>query len=270
MPTSHRPLRSGAFLIGLGLGGFFDGILLHQVLQWHHLLSNVRSPAVQDIRTQILADGLFHALMYIIAAAGIVQLWRRRALCAEPGAGRALWGAALLGFCLWHFLDAILAHWILGIHRVRVDTPDPLLWDLLWLGVFGVLPLLAGAWLLRRKRQGPGGGGGRGAAATLGIAALLAGPVAALPTGESDQVMVLFAPGVNGGAAFKALGDLDARVVWVDATGGLWAVQVDEPARARALYRSGALLVSSSPFALGCFSWMREGEGVLAGVTAQR
>jgi uncharacterized membrane protein len=24
-------------LLGLGLGGFFDGIILHQVLQWHHM-----------------------------------------------------------------------------------------------------------------------------------------------------------------------------------------------------------------------------------------
>jgi uncharacterized membrane protein len=26
-------------VLGFGLGGFFDGIILHQVLQWHHLLS---------------------------------------------------------------------------------------------------------------------------------------------------------------------------------------------------------------------------------------
>ena len=27
-------------LLGLGLGGFLDGILMHQVLQWHHLLTD--------------------------------------------------------------------------------------------------------------------------------------------------------------------------------------------------------------------------------------
>jgi uncharacterized membrane protein len=25
--------------MGLGLGGFLDGIVLHQVLQWHHMLT---------------------------------------------------------------------------------------------------------------------------------------------------------------------------------------------------------------------------------------
>jgi uncharacterized membrane protein len=35
----RSPLSVGV-LFGLGLGGFFDGIVLHQVLQWHHMLSS--------------------------------------------------------------------------------------------------------------------------------------------------------------------------------------------------------------------------------------
>jgi uncharacterized membrane protein len=35
---------AGIFL-GLGLGGFFDGIILHQVLQWHHMLTSAGFPA---------------------------------------------------------------------------------------------------------------------------------------------------------------------------------------------------------------------------------
>jgi uncharacterized membrane protein len=256
--NSTRAMRWGAFIVGLALGGFFDGILLHQVLQWHHFLSNVQSPAVQDMRVQILADGLFHVLMYFVAAIGLVKLWRAREQCAQPGAGTLLWGWALLGFCIWHFIDVVLAHWVVGIHRVRVDSPVPLLWDLLWLGVFGVLPLLA-VWKLLRGGGGGGTatGGGR-AAATLGIAALVAGPIAAWPAADdSGQVMVLFAPGTSSAAAFNALAGIDARVMWVDASGGMWAVQLSDPARARSLYRSGAWLVSSSPVALGCFSWTR-------------
>ena len=37
-----RPLRP-LLLTGFGLGAFLDGIVLHQVLQWHHLV--VRLPA---------------------------------------------------------------------------------------------------------------------------------------------------------------------------------------------------------------------------------
>ena len=57
--AGSRKLRWAGFLLGFSLGGFFDGILLHQVLQWHHLLSNVQAAALQDIRAQMLADGLF-------------------------------------------------------------------------------------------------------------------------------------------------------------------------------------------------------------------
>ena len=36
-----RCLLLAGSVLGMALGGFFDGILLHQVLQWHHFLSLV-------------------------------------------------------------------------------------------------------------------------------------------------------------------------------------------------------------------------------------
>ena len=39
--TSLREFpRTGGVL--LGLGGFFDGVVFHQLLQWHHMLSGPR------------------------------------------------------------------------------------------------------------------------------------------------------------------------------------------------------------------------------------
>ena len=34
------PGRAPGVLLGVGLGGFVDGILLHQLLQWHHMLTS--------------------------------------------------------------------------------------------------------------------------------------------------------------------------------------------------------------------------------------
>jgi uncharacterized membrane protein len=246
------PFRRAGLLLGFTLGGFFDGILLHQVLQWHHLLSNVRS--AQDLRTQLLADGLFHVLMYILALAALVLLWRGRGDLARPGAGKLLWVNALIGFGGWQFVDIVLFHWLAGIHRVRVDAPNPLFWDLLWLGIFGVVPLVA-AWLLRR--HGGGDGHGRSAAATLAIAALVAGPVAALPAQDTGELMVIFRPGISSTQAFNALATLDARVMWVDPSGALWAVRMVQPKDAGKLYAQGALLVSNSPLVVGCVAWTR-------------
>src|SRR5690606_24499667 len=102
---------------GFALGGFFDGILLHQILQWHHLLSNVSGG---DLRFQVAADGYFHALMYIVAGIGLWMLWRR-ALSRAPLSGTALLAEMMIGFGAWHIVDSVLSHWVLGIHRIRME-----------------------------------------------------------------------------------------------------------------------------------------------------
>ena len=56
MSEDRIPARRGnpkiaAGILGFALGGFIDGILLHQVLQWHHLLSLVEGEGLRDIRT---------------------------------------------------------------------------------------------------------------------------------------------------------------------------------------------------------------------------
>jgi uncharacterized membrane protein len=282
-PTA-RTLRRPALLLGLALGGFFDGILLHQILQWHHLLSSVA--AARDLRVQILADGLFHAGMYAVAAWALAALWRRRSAVDEAVAGRALWAWALIGFGAWHIADGVLSHWVIGLHRVKMDAANPLAWDLAWFIAFGVLPLLAGWWALRgrdaggtgagphgggsggqdgRRRAGPGGdprpgrAHGRAVASGLAAAAVLAAPVSALPPAMGNEAVVLFAPGVSPAVAFDALARAEARVRWVDASGGLWAVQMPDAAAVRRLYRDGALLVSRSAIGLGCLSWARAG-----------
>ena len=53
-----RILPAG-LLLGIGLGGFVDGIVLHQILQWHHLLSSTgEHPAttVAGLAANTLAD----------------------------------------------------------------------------------------------------------------------------------------------------------------------------------------------------------------------
>jgi Predicted membrane protein (DUF2243) len=58
--TSPRP---SAFIMGLGLGGFIDGIVLHQILQWHHMLTDTGdhpSNTVAGLEANTLADGFFH------------------------------------------------------------------------------------------------------------------------------------------------------------------------------------------------------------------
>ena len=64
--------------------------------------------------------------MYGIAAVGLILLWRARAGLTEAGAGRRLLGGVFLGFGIWQFIDVVVFHWLVGIHRIRVDVADPL------------------------------------------------------------------------------------------------------------------------------------------------
>jgi uncharacterized membrane protein len=79
IPPQDRdfPVSAG-ILLGLGLGGFFDGIVLHQLLQWHHMLTSAGFPAdtVENLRINTFWDGLFHASTYIFVVLGLAILWR--------------------------------------------------------------------------------------------------------------------------------------------------------------------------------------------------
>lgn len=251
------PSASGLLLptaiIGIGLSGFFDGILLHQVLQWHHLLSLVEGERFRDLGTQILADGLFHVLMYLVTALGLWLLWRRR---AAFGSGAADWrtvaGGGILGFGIWNVIDVGFFHWTLGIHRIRVNVPDPMLYDVSWLAALGLVPIGA-AWLILRRAAHVGpGGGGAAAAATLAVLAVAGGALAARPQPNSSTALVFLAPGASQGRAFETAIAAEVSIVWMDPAARIMAVSLDRPDAERALYRNGALLVTRSPALAGC------------------
>lgn len=244
------------YALGFGLGGFFDGILLHQVLQWHHLLSGVEQ-ARHDIRVLILTDGLFHLLMYVVAGIGLWLLWRARGELSASGAGRRLVGSALVGFGIWHIVDSVLSDWILGIHRIRMDTENPLFWDLLWFAVFGVVPLLLGWMLHRRARVGQGRARATNSPLALVLAVAIAGPWAALPAPNDGTVMVLFRPDITPPQAFAAMRSVEGRVLWTDATEQLWAIDISTGGNPANLYGQGAMLVSNSILPAGCFDWLQ-------------
>ena len=269
MPSAATPsaaawcpeLKWAGVLLGMALGGFFDGILLHQILQWHHLLSAVEGQPWLDLRMQLVADGLFHVLMYAVLVAALVLLYKARQEFVLDGAGRYLLATTVVGFGVWNVLDSIVFHWVLQIHHIKMDAASPLLWDLAWFVVFGVLVLLLGLRMQRSTgRPGSAISGHAGKAAALSLALLVgaAGWQAALaPAAGSGDAVVVFRPGVTAAQAFNAIGRINGQVVWTDNAGAVWAIKLDTPENARALYRSGALLVSHSAITLGCLSWSR-------------
>ena len=251
--TTTKGTRWAGYLLGFSLGGFFDGILLHQILQWHHLLSAINGT---DMRFQIAADGYFHAFMYVVAVAGLWMLWRSWRK-GEAASGLLLAAAMLIGFGIWHIVDSVLSHWLLGIHRIRMDSASPLMWDLVWFVAFGLVPLALGLWMI--PRSGRGRPAGRPAvAASLAVCLTLgAGGQALRPSPDNSFTTVLFAPGTSAANALRAVSTVGGRLVWSDPSGGLLMIETEPAASTISLYRHGAILVSGSGLPAGCFDYLR-------------
>ena len=157
----RQVLRLPGIILGVGLGGFVDGILLHQVLQWHHMLTSTDSdhiglpfyPAdtVPGLEVNTLADGLFHGVAWLAVVVGLGLLYSRvRQARPRVWSWRALWGWMLAGWGLFNLVEGLVDHHLLGIHHVR-SGPHQVWWDVGFLA-FGAA-LVAGGYLLQRSAR---------------------------------------------------------------------------------------------------------------------
>jgi uncharacterized membrane protein len=143
------PLIGAGLLLGIGLGGFVDGIALHQILQWHNMLSSKIPPVtLVDMKYNMIWDGLFHAVTWIVTVVGVVLLFRAGRRADVVWSGRVLVGAMLAGWGLFNFVEGIIDHQLLGIHHVHPGHGQ-LAWDLGFL-ISGPVLIGIGAALARR------------------------------------------------------------------------------------------------------------------------
>jgi uncharacterized membrane protein len=144
--------RAPALLLGIGLGGFVDGIVLHQLLQWHHLLTSTGDhpmTTVAGLEANTLADGLFHVATWICVAVGSWLMYRAWADGRIAPPWRVHVGLLLCGWGAFNLVEGLVDQQILGVHHVRDDLGGPLAWDLGFLA-FGALLVATGALLQRR------------------------------------------------------------------------------------------------------------------------
>jgi uncharacterized membrane protein len=143
-----RMLTAGV-VIGVGLGGFIDGIVLHQIAHWHQMLSAVVPPVtVEAMQLNMRWDGLFHLFTWVLTFAGVWMLWHDRGAGAPTA--RVFAGQMLFGWGLFNLVEGAVDHHLLGIHHVR-DLPVPVPaydWAFLLVGGLG---FLAAGWMLARR-----------------------------------------------------------------------------------------------------------------------
>ena len=144
--TGARAALPGV-LIGVGLAGTLDEVVLHQLLRWHHFYDRSTSAV------GLISDGLFHAASTAALAVGFVILIRR---LGELPRG---WGAPLVGWILvgaggFNLYDGTIQHKVLGLHQVRSGARSLLVYDVAFIGVAAVVALAGVALLRGRPRAG--------------------------------------------------------------------------------------------------------------------
>lgn len=155
-----RHLLLAGILVGAGLVGTLDEVVLHQLLDWHHFLE--RAPDGPPVpaaarRVGLVSDGLFHVVATVALGAGLLLLGLSGPL---RDGGRRLAGALLVGGGAFNLYDGVVQHLVLGLHPVRRGV-DPLPYDIAWIAV-ALLLLAAGLALLRGAARRPSAAGGPG------------------------------------------------------------------------------------------------------------
>lgn len=146
---NRRPLISAGTLLGIGMGGFVDGILFHQLLQVHNMLSaRVARDTVVGLEINMFWDGLFHTFTWLTTALGLALLWHAVRRPDVPLSTRTFVGSLALGWGLFNLVEGVVDHHILHIHHV-IEAESHLIWDVAFLGS-GVL-LIGIGWALIRS-----------------------------------------------------------------------------------------------------------------------
>ena len=152
---SSKQTRTAGVLLGIGLGGFVDGIALHQIAQWHNMLSAKAPPMTMDtMMLNMRADGWFHAAVFMLTLVGVLMLYRAARQGALFPPVRWFIGLLLIGWGAFNLVEGVIDHHLLELHHVR-DVPAHVPaydYAFLLIGGFGFLAL---GWLLTRGQAEP-------------------------------------------------------------------------------------------------------------------
>ncbi len=141
-----------AVLMGIGLGGFVDGILLHQIFQWHNMVSNWYPPTTMEIMMfNMTWDGIFHAAVWLVTLIGVLMFWSAAYHRESIPSQKAFVGAMIFGWGLFNLVEGIIDHQILGVHYVR-QVPNYTVYNLTFLAIGGVVFIIIG-WLLMKDNH---------------------------------------------------------------------------------------------------------------------
>ena len=130
-------------ILGIGIVGTLDEVVLHQLLQWHNLYVHTTQ------FWRIVSDGIFHLLTGGLLLLGALLLWRKRHQLDPLEDGRPLLAGILFGMGGFNLYDGTIQHKILQLHPVREGVENILPYDLVFNGLS--LALLIIGWVVWRS-----------------------------------------------------------------------------------------------------------------------
>jgi uncharacterized membrane protein len=150
---SPVPLTTASMVLGIGMGGFLDGIVLHQIFQVHEMLSN-KIPTTDYVGKSInmFWDGVFHFFCLIVVLTGIILMWKLLFRKDIDRSGKPLSGGLILGWGLFNIVEGVIDHQILKLHNVIELSPNHDIGNFAFLGI-SVSMLIIGYVLVVQKTK---------------------------------------------------------------------------------------------------------------------
>lgn len=146
MKKKNKNLFIAGLILGLGLIGAIDGIVFHQLLQWHHM---IMSP---NIQLEIFTDGLFTALFSAKLLWGGMKIFQDARNNELGTSWKIFVGGIFIGGGIFNIVEGIVDHHILQVHRVRPLAENPLFYDLAFLAI-GLLLVIIGLMIKRLEKE---------------------------------------------------------------------------------------------------------------------
>lgn len=146
---SPVPLTTASTVLGVGLGGFVDGIVLHQILQTHEMLSNkIAATNYIGKSVNMFWDGIFHLFCLIVVIIGVILLWKIMKRNDVDRSGKLFVAGLLSGWGIFNLVEGIIDHQILKLHNVVEFSTNHSIGNYIFL--IASLILLMIGWILFR------------------------------------------------------------------------------------------------------------------------
>lgn len=144
------PVTSASSVLGIGLGGFADGTVFHQILQWHEMLSNkVPVTTIMGKSVNMFWDGIFHFFCLLVTLTGVIMLWKALIGDNVNRSGYLLSGGFLLGWGSFNIIEGIIDHHLLKLHNVYELGLNHDIANFGFLG-FSVILIIIGLYLIKK------------------------------------------------------------------------------------------------------------------------